>query len=105
MSEKKENPKQLNIELGEDEAEGIYSNLAVVGHLNSEFVIDFIKIIHGTTKARVKSRVILTPQNAKRLLRALKDNISKFESSFGEINDHESSTPIPMNFGGPTAEA
>ncbi len=101
MSEKKENPKQLNIELGEDVAEGIYSNLAVVGHLNSEFVVDFIKIIHGTPKAKVKSRIILTPQNAKRLLRALKDNISKFESNFGEIRDQDNPSPIPMNFGPP----
>jgi hypothetical protein len=101
-----DNPNQLNIELSEEIAEGIYSNLAILTHSNAEFIIDFIKVLPGTPKAKVKSRIILTPQHAKRLLRALKDNISKFESTHGSIKDTElPGTPIPMNFGGPTAQA
>ena len=74
-----QNQGQLNIELNEKTAEGIYSNLAIITHSNSEFVIDFIKIMPGIPKAKVKSRIILTPQHAKRLMRALADNVSKFE--------------------------
>ncbi len=95
---------QLNIELSEEIAEGIYCNLAIITHSNSEFVIDFIKLMPGTPKARVKSRIILTPQHAKRLMRALGENVSKFESAHGMIKETE--TPaIPLNFGGPTAQA
>lgn len=104
MEEKNKN--QINIELNEDVAQGIYSNLAVITHSSSEFVIDFIRIMPGIPKAKVKSRVILTPEHAKRLMMALKDNIAKFESVNGEIKNTESSgTPIPMNFGGPSAQA
>jgi hypothetical protein len=95
---------QLNIELSEDMAEGTYSNLAIITHSNSEFVIDFIKVMPGVPKARVKSRVVLTPQHAKRFLAALSDNISKFESVHGTIKQTEGLN-IPMNFGGPTAQA
>lgn len=95
---------QLNIELSEEVAEGIYSNLAVLSHSNSEFVIDFIKIMPGTPKAKVKSRILLTPQHAKRLLKALGENITKFESAHGHIKEVEPMKPIPMNFG-PTAQA
>jgi|SRR3990170_4687912 len=98
------NPNQLNIELSEEIAEGIYSNLAMITHSNSEFVIDFIKMMPGIPKAKVKARIILTPQHAKRLMKALKDNISKFESVHGQIKDTEMPV-IPMNFGGPTAQA
>ena len=83
MSDDVKNDK-LNIELSEEVAEGIYSNLAILSHSNSEFILDFVKIIHGTPKAKVKSRIILTPQNSKRLLRALTDNISKYEANFGK---------------------
>ena len=100
-----QNPNQLNIELTEEIAEGIYSNLAIITHSNSEFVIDFIKLMPGVPKAKVKSRIVLTPQHAKRLMKALKDNLSKFESVHGPIKDTEMPTPIPMNFGGPTAQA
>ena len=104
MEEKNKN--QINIELNEDVAQGIYSNLAVITHSSSEFVIDFIRIMPGIPKAKVKSRVILTPEHAKRLMMALKDNIAKFESIIGEIKNIESSgSPIPMNFGGPSAQA
>ena len=96
---------QLNIELTEDVAEGIYSNLAIITHSNSEFVVDFIRMMPGVPKAKVKARIVLTPQHAKRLMRALKDNIGKFEQVHGAIKDTEMPPPLPMNFGGPTAQA
>ena len=96
---------QLKIEISDEVADGIYSNLAIISHSNSEFVLDFIMITPGVPKAKVKSRIILTPQHAKRLLKALKENITKYESSFGEINESETMNTIPMNFGGPTAMA
>lgn len=99
-----ENNNQLNIELTEEVAEGIYSNLAVITHSPSEFVIDFIKVMPGVPKARVKSRIVLTPQHAKRLMLALTDNIQKFEQVHGKIKDMEPRA-IPLNFGGPTAQA
>lgn len=98
-----QNQPHLDIELSEDVAEGIYSNLAIITHSQSEFVIDFIKIMPGIPKARVKSRILLTPQHAKRLAKALTDNIRKFEAAHGNIKDVE--VPFPMNFGGPTAQA
>ncbi|MFW5872561.1 MAG: DUF3467 domain-containing protein [bacterium] len=106
MDEKTNNKNQLNIELKEDIAQGIYSNLAIITHSVSEFVIDFVRIMPGVPKAEVKSRIILTPEHAKRLMMALKDNISKFEAVNGPIKNTEGgSPPIPMNFGGPTAQA
>jgi uncharacterized protein (DUF1778 family) len=78
MEEQNEN--QLNIELSEEIAEGIYSNLAIITHSSSEFVFDFIRVMPGVPKAKVKSRIILTPEHAKRLLSALEDNIEKFET-------------------------
>jgi hypothetical protein len=96
---------QLNIELSEEIADGIYSNLAIITHSNSEFVIDYVKVVPGMPKAKVKSRIILTPQHAKRLMHALADNVRKFESVHGAIKDTEMPPPLPMNFGGPTAMA
>lgn len=100
-------PNQINIELSEEIAQGIYSNLAVITHSSSEFVLDFVRIMPGVPKAKVKSRVILTPEHAKRLLMALQDNIKKYESMHGTIrNADKTSGPVmPMTFGGPTAEA
>ncbi len=105
--EKKEKqvPNQINIELSEEIAEGIYSNLAMIAHSNSEFVIDFIRLMPGVPKARVKSRVIITPEHAKRLLAALKDNIDKYEHSFGPIKQTQDMPKFPMNFGGTVGEA
>lgn len=103
MDDKNKHP-QLSIELTEDMAEGIYSNLAIITHSNSEFVIDFVKVMPGVPKAKVKSRIVLTPQHAKRLLGALADNISKFEAVHGVIKQTEGIS-VPMNFGGPTAQA
>ena len=102
--EDKNNQNQINIELSEEIAQGIYSNLAVITHSSSEFVIDFVRIMPGIPKAKVNSRIILTPEHAKRLLFALKDNISKFEQLNGNIKA-DANPVIPMNFGGPTAQA
>lgn len=108
MDEKKQNPQQLNIELSEEVGQGIYSNLAVITHSSSEFVVDFVRIMPGIPKANVKSRIILTPEHAKRLLMALQDNVKKFEAVNGPIKNvkpgSDSMMP-PMNFGGPTAQA
>ncbi len=98
------NETQLNIELSEEMAEGTYSNLAIITHSNAEFVLDFIRVMPGVPKAKVKSRIVLTPQHAKRLLLALGDNILKYEEQNGTIDLHDS-PPFPMNFGGPTAQA
>ncbi len=99
-------PQQINIELTEEIAEGVYSNLAMVAHSNSEFVIDFIRLMPGVPKAKVKARVILTPEHAKRLLQALSDNISKFEDNFGTIKQaDEEQVRFPLNFGGTIGEA
>ena len=93
---------QINIELTDEIAEGIYSNLAIITHSQSEFIVDFVKMMPGAPKAKVKSRIILTPQHAKRLLKALKDNISKFESMHGIIKEAEA---VPFSLGAPTAQA
>jgi uncharacterized protein (DUF1778 family) len=90
---------QLNIELPEDIADGIYSNLAIINHSVSEFVVDFISIMPGKPKAKVKSRIVLTPQHAKRFMKALADNIKKFEQANGEIEENEKVPNIPLNFG------
>lgn len=95
---------QLNIEISEEMAEGQYANLAIITHSHAEFVVDFVNVMPGTPKSKVKSRVILTPQHAKRLMKALADNIQKYESVNGAIKDVEE-MQIPMHFGGPTAQA
>ena len=99
------NQNQINIELNEETAQGIYSNLAIITHSASEFVVDFVRIMPGIPKAQVKSRVILTPEHAKRLAAALLDNIAKFESVHGVIKDLTSTPATPLIFGGPTAQA
>ena len=94
---------QINIELDANIAEGIYSNLAIINHSVSEFVVDFVKIMPGIPKNKVKSRIILTPQHAKRFSKALIDNVKRFEQAHGEIKDYDH-PPIPLNFG-PTGQA
>ncbi|TYP97731.1 uncharacterized protein DUF3467 [Sphingobacterium allocomposti] len=94
---------ELSIELSEEIAEGIYSNLAIITHSNTEFVLDFIRIMPGVPKAKVKSRIVLTPEHAKRLLGALQDNINRFEAANGAIKTNDPA--LPMNFGGPAGEA
>jgi hypothetical protein len=97
-------PNQLNIEISEEVAEGNYVNLAIITHSHAEFVIDFVNVMPGTPKSKVKSRIILTPQHAKRLMKALTENIGKYESVNGVIKDLEE-IQLPFNFGGPTAQA
>ena len=89
---------QINIELDESVAEGFYSNLAIINHSASEFVVDFVCLMPGVPKAKVKSRIVLTPQHAKRLLKAMAENISRFEAAHGDIKDVEQ-PQIPLNFG------
>ena len=96
---------QINIELSEEIAEGEYANLAMIAHSSSEFVVDFIRLMPGLPKAKVKARVVLTPEHAKRLLAALADNINKFESHYGPIKQVQEAPSFPMNFGGTMGEA
>ncbi|MCX7986644.1 MAG: DUF3467 domain-containing protein [Bacteroidales bacterium] len=106
MENNKNEGHEIQIELKEDVAQGTYSNLAIITHSPSEFVIDFVRIMPGVPKADVKSRIILTPEHAKRLLYALKDNIAKYEAVHGQIKNVDPIPPvIPMNFGGPTPQA
>lgn len=98
-------PNALNIELSETMAEGEYANLAMIAHSNSEFVIDFIRMMPGLPKAKVKARIVVTPEHAKRLLTALAENIERFEQSFGRIKEQSEAPSYPMNFGGAVGEA
>lgn len=96
---------QISIELKDEVASGIYSNLAVITHSHSEFVTDFIQMLPGLPKAQVKSRVIMTPLNAKRLLQALHDNIQKYEQTFGQIKDVDAGNNETIRFGTPSTQA
>ena len=105
MAEKAPNQNQVNIELPEEIAEGIYSNLAIISHSQSEFVLDFVRLVPNVPKAKVKSRIILTPQHAKRLLKALDENVKKFEQLHGKVTTQKDQSQFPpMNFT-PTAKA
>lgn len=104
MATDKQQQQQLSIELSEETAEGIYSNLAVISHSNTEFIIDFLKMMPGMQKAKVKSRIVLTPQHAKRLMRALEENLQKFEQAHGRVAD-AAGNQIQMPFGNPTGQA
>lgn len=95
---------QINIEISDEIAEGEYANLAIITHSHAEFVIDFVNVMPGTPKSKVKSRIILTPFHAKRFMKAMVDNIKKFEGNNGSIQDMDE-IEIPFNFGGPTAQA
>lgn len=100
---KNKKKRKLNVELDPEVAQGTYSNLAIINHSATEFVVDFLAVMPGIPKNKVKSRIILTPQHAKRLLKALGGNIKRFESKHGEIKDYDQPN-IPLNFG-PTGEA
>jgi hypothetical protein len=100
-----EQQKEINIELKEEVAQGTYANFAVIAHSQSEFVVDFVTILPGMPKAQVKSRIILTPEHAKRLQSALQDNISKYETAHGKIKINEGGMTIPLTFGNNTAQA
>ena len=102
---KKPGQNQISIELPEDISEGIYANLAMIAHSNSEFVIDFIRLMPGVPKAKVKSRIVIAPEHAKRLLHALNENIKKYEDNFGAIKKSEETPRFPINFGGTMGEA
>ena len=96
-------PQQINIELNEKEAEGIYSNLAIITHSPAEFVIDFTRVLPGIPKAKVHARIITTPQHAKLLMNALGDNIQKYEKTFGEIKIQGEPTVGGFGFQTPTS--
>ena len=104
VNKKEKNPNKLNIEIKEDVANGVYSNLVVINHSPSEFIFDFITMMPGFTKAKVRSRIILAPQHAKKLMHALNQNIANFENKNGLIKDVDVKK-IPLDFGGPKAEA
>ena len=104
MQQDPQQEQQLNIELTEEVADGTYANLAVITHSFAEFVIDFVNVMPNMPKAKVKSRVVMTPLHAKRLMRALIDNVKRFEAANGVIKDQEQVT-MPFNFGGTTGEA
>ena len=97
--------KQVNIELTEEIALGVYSNLAIITHSPAEIISDFVQMMPGMPKGKVRSRVIMTPQNAKRYMKALIENVQKYEQTFGPIEDQEGHQMPPMNFGPPTTEA
>ncbi len=97
-------PNQINIEISEEMSEGSYANLAIINHSQSEFVIDFVNIMPGTPKSKVKSRIILTPFHAKRLMKAIVENVKKFEAVNGTIQDMDM-VDIPFTFGAPVAQA
>lgn len=99
-----QNQNQINIEISEEVAEGTYANLAIITHSMAEFVIDFVNVMPGTPKSKVKSRVIFTPQHAKRFMKALIENVERFEAAQGPIKDLDE-LQLPVNFGGPTAQA
>ena len=104
MSDQTSSPNQINIEISEEISEGTYANLAIITHSHAEFVVDFVNVMPGTPKSKVKSRIILTPFHAKRLMKALVENINKFEAANGTIQDMEQ-IEIPFTFGGPVAQA
>ena len=104
MDIQKEQPNQLNIEISEEISEGVYANLVIITHSHAEFIVDFVNVMPGTPKSKVKSRIILTPQHAKRFMKALTENIGRFEAANGNIKDLEE-IQLPLNFGGPTAQA
>ncbi len=104
MDNQKEQPNQLNIEISEEMSEGSYANLVIITHSHAEFIVDFVNVMPGTPKSKVKSRIILTPTHAKRFMKAMIDNVKKFETVNGTIQDIEA-VELPLNFGGPTAQA
>ncbi len=104
MDNSNETPNQLNIEISEEVAEGSYANLAIITHSHAEFVVDFVNVMPGAPKSKVKNRIILTPFHAKRFMKAMMENVQKFEAANGTIQDLEA-VELPFNFGGPTAQA
>ncbi len=104
MPDQQQQPNGINIEISEEVAEGMYANLAIITHSHAEFVIDFVNVMPGTPKSKVKSRIIFTPQHAKRFMKALIENVNRYEAANGDVKDLEE-VQIPLNFGGPAAQA
>ncbi|MCS6904571.1 MAG: DUF3467 domain-containing protein [Bacteroidia bacterium] len=107
MAEDTPRPNEFNVEITEEIADGIYSNMVIISHSNAEFIFDFIRIVPGIAKAKVKSRVIMTPQHAKRLLLTMQDNLQKYEATFGtiELKDNIDTGAGPFGFGPPAGMA
>ena len=104
MQDNNKKRQEINIELPEEISEGVYTNLAIISHSNSEFIFDFVRMVPNVPKAKVKSRIVMTPQNAKRLMMALRENVKRFEAANGVIQ--EGGTPqFPMNFNTPKGQA
>jgi type III secretory pathway component EscV len=104
MNDNQNQPPQINIEISEETSEGTYINLAIITHSQAEFVYDFVNVMPGAPKSKVKSRIIMTPFHAKRFMKAMVENVQKFEAVNGTIQDLES-VEIPFNFGGPAGQA
>lgn len=104
MPDQQQPQTQINIEISEEIAEGQYANLAIITHSHAEFVIDFVNVMPGTPKSKVKSRIIFTPQHAKRFMKALVENVQRYEAANGTIKDLEE-IQIPLTFGGPAGQA
>ena len=104
MQDQQQPQSQINIEITEEVAEGMYANLAIITHSQAEFGIDFVNVMPGTPKSKVKSRIIFTPQHAKRFMKALAENVQRYEAANGTIKDLEE-VQIPLSFGGPAAQA
>ena len=103
MKKDKAKENNINIELDESIAQGLYSNLVIVNHSPTEFVLDFINVMPGAPKAKVRSRIILTPEHTKKFINALGENLDKYEKSFGKIKNFQKEV-IPISFG-PKGEA
>ena len=99
MTDQSQQPNQINIEISEEVAEGSYANLAIITHSHAEFVIDFVNVMPGTPKSKVKSRIIFTPQHAKRFMKAMIENVQRYEAANGTIKDLEE-VQLPLTFGG-----
>ena len=104
MQQDQQPQNQINIEISEEIAEGAYANLAIITHSHAEFVIDFVNVMPGTPKSKVKSRIIFTPQHAKRFMKALIENVQRYEGANGTIKDLEE-VQLPLSFGGPAGQA
>jgi hypothetical protein len=104
MSEETNNKGQINIELTDEVAQGIYANLAILSHSSAEFVLDFVRVLPGLPKAQVKSRIVMAPEHAKRLMLALEDNVMRYEQQFGRIKNTEGAggNTLPLTFGNAT---
>ena len=103
MKKDKTDKNNINIELDESVAQGLYSNLVIVNHSPTEFVLDFINVMPGAPKAKVRSRIILTPDHTKKFINALGDNLNKYEKSFGKVKNFQKEV-LPISFG-PKGEA